>query len=139
MLINFHNTSFFLGFKDIRHGLVGCIDSIRFSMAPTTLHVASEANMFSVRFSGVEPGCPRELGSPEHLSTCAQRPCKNGGTCLDVDDGYRCVCHGKYSGRQCENDLDPCGSQPCLFGGKCVVIGKENNVIQNLDTGGPTS
>ena len=30
------------------------------------------------------------------------RPCKNGGTCVDKENGFDCICNGKFSGKYCE-------------------------------------
>ena len=29
-------------------------------------------------------------------------PCKNGATCQDQENAYKCVCGGGYTGVQCE-------------------------------------
>ena len=34
---------------------------------------------------------------------CSSNPCKNEGTCIEEEDGYRCKCsHDWYSGKNCE-------------------------------------
>ncbi|NXI68661.1 MFGM protein, partial [Anseranas semipalmata] len=32
---------------------------------------------------------------------CSSQPCKNGGTCLDLDDDYACKCPSPFLGRTC--------------------------------------
>ena len=55
-----------------------------------------------------------------NIDECAPRPCRNGGTCHDDVNAYRCACHPGYSGRDCETDLDECASAPCQHGGVCL-------------------
>jgi len=50
-----------------------------------------------------------------------------GGTCMDVIDGYACVCPSHYIGSRCETPRDSrCGltaaANPCLNGGTCVDL-----------------
>lgn len=35
---------------------------------------------------------------------CENKPCKNGGTCVDIDDypGYLCYCGEGYEGLTCD-------------------------------------
>lgn len=30
------------------------------------------------------------------------KPCKNGATCVDLKDGYRCLCIPGFTGKDCE-------------------------------------
>ncbi|XP_053229434.1 protein crumbs homolog 2 [Podarcis raffonei] len=57
------------------------------------------------------------LVSSELLSICSSSPCKNGGTCKDLEDGYRCLCPqslSAYVGKDCEYLYDVCAGHPCL-------------------------
>ena len=43
--------------------------------------------------------------SPEKLPSdidCSKNPCKNGGTCIDTFQGYKCKCIPGYNGTNCE-------------------------------------
>ena len=39
---------------------------------------------------------------------CGSDPCQNNGTCVDLINGYRCVCLPEFIGINCER---PCGHQ----------------------------
>ena len=44
---------------------------------------------------------------------CDDNPCLNGGTCIEVDDTYRCDCPAGLAGTNCEsNPLDTVGYDP---------------------------
>ncbi|KAL0969147.1 hypothetical protein UPYG_G00223140 [Umbra pygmaea] len=56
--------------------------------------------------------CEREVRE------CDSQPCRNGGQCLDLENGYRCKCLHGFEGTQCEHRLLTCKDSPC-FHGKC--------------------
>ena len=33
---------------------------------------------------------------------CPNQPCKNGGTCSETDDDFKCICPKGYLGETCE-------------------------------------
>ena len=35
------------------------------------------------------------------IDECANNPCQNNGVCLNLDNGYECVCVAGYSGWNC--------------------------------------
>jgi hypothetical protein len=43
-------------------------------------------------------------------------PCANGAGCVDVLNGYACVCTDGFDGIDCEINLDECDPNPCVFG-----------------------
>ena len=51
--------------------------------------------------------------------SCAEDPCKNGGACIDNQDGFRCECPSGFSGSDC-SEVDHCVASPCQNGGACV-------------------
>merc|ERR1711884_607009 len=51
-----------------------------------------------------------------NIDDCADKPCLNGGTCLDETDGFKCLCVDGFGGELCQKDIDECESQPCLNG-----------------------
>lgn len=55
-----------------------------------------------------------------NFDECASRPCRNGGTCHDELNRYRCTCTYGFNGSNCENDINWCSSNPCQNGGNCI-------------------
>ncbi|KAK2582771.1 hypothetical protein KPH14_005036 [Odynerus spinipes] len=39
---------------------------------------------------------------------CQSNPCQNGGTCLDLYDGYQCYCTSAWEGPNCMTDVNEC-------------------------------
>ncbi|KAK2167442.1 hypothetical protein NP493_1275g00055 [Ridgeia piscesae] len=56
------------------------------------------------------------------IDECASAPCHNGGTCVDLTNGYGCGCVPGYTGVNCETDIDECWSSPCQNGGSCTDL-----------------
>ncbi|XP_070568565.1 uncharacterized protein [Ptychodera flava] len=48
---------------------------------------------------------------------CLSSPCRYGGTCVEVGDGYRCLCRNGRSGNDCRT---PPGMATCWTGDKCA-------------------
>lgn len=120
-----------LGFEDIQRGFIGCMDDIRLAKALIPLHKTSGNSVAALkRFVNIEFSCDTTtLMVP--LGVCGTQPCLNGGTCKDTTlqnsgTNFECICHTRYSGAFCQEDLDPCASSPCLFGGKCRPITSGN-------------
>ena len=55
-----------------------------------------------------------------NVDECHLATCHNGGTCVEGDASYTCVCAPGYTGENCETDIDECSSFPCQNKGKCV-------------------
>jgi len=51
---------------------------------------------------------------------CAERPCRNGALCQDLDDTFLCRCRGDFTGPTCETPLNNCNPNPCENGGTCI-------------------
>ena len=43
----------------------------------------------------------------------------NQGTCVDIEDGYKCQCVPGVTGTNCEVDINECLDEPCIHG-QCV-------------------
>ncbi|XP_077397464.1 delta-like protein C [Festucalex cinctus] len=53
---------------------------------------------------------------------CHSAPCRNGGSCKDLSDGYVCVCPRGFSGPDCGTSaILTCADEPCFNHGVCVT------------------
>ncbi|XP_073985355.1 cubilin-like isoform X1 [Rhodnius prolixus] len=55
---------------------------------------------------------------------CASNPCENGGTCIDLYNGFHCICPQLWEGLTCQKDVDECDrfngtDLGCQNGGTC--------------------
>uniref|UniRef100_A0A0N5A9Z5 Delta-like protein n=1 Tax=Syphacia muris TaxID=451379 RepID=A0A0N5A9Z5_9BILA len=58
----------------------------------------------------------------DEITACSQKPCKNGGKCVENNGSFVCQCELEYYGKHCEyNSQDNCYNKPCLNGGTCVL------------------
>ena len=39
---------------------------------------------------------------------CNSYPCSHGGTCIDLYDGYTCLCTPGWEGTECSEDVNEC-------------------------------
>lgn len=110
-----------IGIEDVQRGFVGCMDDLKLSRAPLPLQMNSASSVAVLkRFANVDFNC--DAGTVLiPMGLCGTQPCFNGGTCKEINNGvdYECLCHGRFSGKNCQEDRDPCASAPCLYGGKC--------------------
>ncbi|PIN95737.1 hypothetical protein AB205_0128190 [Aquarana catesbeiana] len=51
---------------------------------------------------------------------CASNPCRNGGSCNDLENDYKCVCPRGFYGKNCDISAMTCADGPCFNGGTCV-------------------
>ncbi|KAI8480481.1 Slit 2 protein, partial [Branchiostoma belcheri] len=54
------------------------------------------------------------------LNECFTFPCKNGGTCHKMEEGFRCDCVEGFEGDVCEVNVDDCVEHMCMNNGSCV-------------------
>ncbi|KAM8904804.1 delta-like protein C [Spinachia spinachia] len=56
---------------------------------------------------------------------CDSNPCKNGGSCKDLENDYSCDCPQGFYGKNCEISAMTCADGPCFNGGTCMesVVG----------------
>ncbi|CAI4227916.1 unnamed protein product [Auanema sp. JU1783] len=61
------------------------------------------------------------------LDQCFNNPCKNNGTCVSLENGYRCECHKSWSGINCDvpNVSLTCLPGYCMSDSSCDLVGKE--------------
>ena len=50
---------------------------------------------------------------------CSHKPCRNGGTCMDLVNDFECRCVPGFLGDLCETNVDDCELRPCANGGSC--------------------
>ncbi|XP_031728377.1 delta-like protein C [Anarrhichthys ocellatus] len=50
---------------------------------------------------------------------CDSNPCKNGGSCKDLENDYSCECPQGFYGKNCEISAMTCADGPCFNGGTC--------------------
>lgn len=57
----------------------------------------------------------------EDVNECDLMPnsCQNGGTCLNTQGGYTCVCVNGWSGDDCSKNIDDCVNAACHLGSTC--------------------
>merc|ERR1719446_302982 len=53
------------------------------------------------------------------INKCDNNPCKNRGTCEDMNGYYQCHCPSGFTGRNCDDVVDWCASFPCENGATC--------------------
>nr|XP_058946979.1 fibrillin-3-like [Pocillopora verrucosa] len=68
------------------------------------------------------PACHLRYCGSSVRNQCKNNPCKNGATCFNLQDSYRCECKLGFSGVNCEKDTDECANKPCQNEGSCVNL-----------------
>ncbi|CAG10655.1 unnamed protein product, partial [Tetraodon nigroviridis] len=53
------------------------------------------------------------------IRECDSQPCRNGGHCLDSENGYTCECPQGFEGTHCEHKKLTCADMPCFHEGQC--------------------
>lgn len=56
------------------------------------------------------------------IDDCKNNKCQNQATCLDVENGYDCVCPSGFEGRYCQTNPNECANSPCHNNGTCVDL-----------------
>ncbi|XP_062865759.1 delta-like protein A [Trichomycterus rosablanca] len=54
------------------------------------------------------------------VNECAGNPCRNGGSCTDMENTYSCACPPGYYGKNCDLSAMTCADGPCFNGGRCA-------------------
>eukprot|EP00118_Oscarella_pearsei_P012107 m.86113 g.86113 ORF g.86113 m.86113 type:complete len:1096 (+) comp36490_c0_seq3:38-3325(+) len=70
------------------------------------------------------------------VDDCLTGPCKNGGTCLDGNSSYNCLCPPKFTGDLCETPTNSCYGDPCRNNGTCFSNGSSFSCICPSGYGG---
>ena len=58
----------------------------------------------------------------QDVDECVIQPriCQNGGTCMNEEGGYQCICVNGWEGKECTINKDDCKPMKCRNGGTCV-------------------
>ncbi|XP_078254534.1 neural-cadherin [Rhinoraja longicauda] len=80
----------------------GCMSSTGFSPAPTVLNGGEVALVSITTSTSAQCVCSAREGRRYSCSSYPMNPCLNGGTCVDVDWGYRCQCSPMFDGPECQ-------------------------------------
>ena len=93
----------------INNGLIGCVAELTINSRPLDL-IVKAVETYNVNDCG-------------ERNICNRRPCLNGGTCERLSStDYRCVCPTKYTGRNCETQMNVCiTKKPCQNNAPCSI------------------
>uniref|UniRef100_A0AC34GCK8 Uncharacterized protein n=1 Tax=Panagrolaimus sp. ES5 TaxID=591445 RepID=A0AC34GCK8_9BILA len=89
-------------------GMIGCFGKISFD--GYDLSKTSQG----MRLFNAKIGCDTSAMGP-----CLSSPCSNGAQCIPAQSGFTCVCPKRFTGANCEIDLNACESRPCPNGIAC--------------------
>ena len=70
------------------------------------------------------PDVDDTLACTRSLDNCQNRGvdvCRNGASCVDMDNTFMCICTDAYTGPTCEELYDPCSAPVCINGGSCTM------------------
>ena len=56
-----------------------------------------------------------------NIDECADEPCANNATCVDLIADFNCVCADGFTGDRCRIDINDCADEPCE-NGECVDL-----------------
>ncbi len=70
----------------------------------------------NVRFRCVCPKGYEGSSCEKKIDYCADSPCSNGGSCVNLETSFECICTRGYKGKKCNNRRNPCIPNPCLHG-----------------------
>ncbi|KAL9987869.1 hypothetical protein ACROYT_G002244 [Oculina patagonica] len=66
--------------------------------------------------------CIEYIKCCQMVERCANNPCQNGASCVELQGSYRCDCTSGFSGTNCEIDINECTNTPCKNGATCVNL-----------------
>jgi len=55
----------------------------------------------------------------QYIDKCANIPCLNQSTCINLPNGFECKCIEGMTGQFCNENIDDCEDNPCLNDGSC--------------------
>nr|XP_039265048.1 fibropellin-1-like [Styela clava] len=71
---------------------------------------------------------PTPKPKPEKKKYCVPNPCRNGGSCTEKKEDFKCKCDDGWEGKTCESkvkepekqDVNECASNPCSEDLECI-------------------
>lgn len=61
-----------------------------------------------------------------NIDECSSQPCANGGECVDLVDGFKCICPLGYTGAQCQVSLN----SSKFFGYFSCLVRERNEILR---------
>ncbi len=129
--ISIYQSNLFNQFKEflIGNDFHGCLGNL--TINNQTISLQKQSKNSSIEHIGTNDGCQlaeietrtlRQYKSKDDLCSL-YNPCYHGGICSSSNGiSFTCNClKGRFSGRQCQRDLQPCQSHPCLFDEQCIT------------------
>lgn len=100
---------------------VSCADSMGVCGSHSSCHQISETEVSCKCISGFENDSKSDC---VNINDCENATCYNGGTCMDGNNTYSCVCTQNYTGFHCGVKIDMCHRNSCIHGhcedNKCI-------------------
>lgn len=74
-----------------------------------------------------------------NANNCSSNPCQNAGTCTNTFNGYTCKCTDKWTGNNCEEDVNECAifagtDLGCQNGASCENTRGGYKYVHNFPT-----
>lgn len=68
-----------------------------------------------------------------NFDDCAAKPCGIAAKeCIDLTNGFKCICYDGFQGERCEDDIDECITNPCQNNGTCIQNSFNLQHLHNL-------
>ena len=90
------------------------------SVMPSRSHKTKSNSFTILEAFYVYSNCNGCQPSITEVDTCVSSPCRNGGTCVNTKESYRCNCKRGFQGQNCEIEINECLSSPCYGESTCV-------------------
>lgn len=97
------------------------------------MHSLDTVNSFQcVCPAGFTSGDGIEQSCNYRLDMCFTSPCQHQGTCVSLENGYRCDCPPQWTGENCENSVyvDNCLPNLCFSNSVCKLVNRTARCIQ---------
>ncbi len=119
----------------------GCLGNLTLNNKIIYLQKSEEQNLF-IEHIGTNNGCQlaeietrtlRQYQIKDNICLL-YHPCYYGGICSSQNSlSFTCNClKPRFTGRQCQRDLQPCQSHPCLFNEQCITSNITYSCISSL-------